>query len=441
MAQADAVLRRGLFLKNPSGEARRKRAEMLRAHTPLIRPDLVCRANLRSESRARRGFPLVASRPAFLLSAHRPLLNSGASPLMALRGGERAQRASLGQGKFGRNGVALSRNGRRSSGKRGQVAKAVASPEPFPMMGRPASWWRRAWQRVTAPLRELGIGRRSLWEGGVGLFLMIGVGVFWMCISWVKGWHIGSQKTYQAHIEFPFAYGIQSGTPVRIRGVKVGRVLKVRPELNKVDVTIEVDDDSIHIPKNALVEANQSGIIAECLVDVTPVEPAQASPVGPHDPNCETDGSIVCHRSKIKGVQGISIDGFIRICTKIALEMDKIGIQSLSKTGDTLVETLEKSKPLLSQITSTVGELEPVLKDLKQTELVAALERLATKVDMTLSDMRSLRTAENTDALKDAATALTRTLRHLESIASDIASATGSQTLRNLLQTLSRVVD
>jgi hypothetical protein len=33
-----------------------------------------------------------------------------------------------------------------------------------------------AWNRVLRPLRDFGFGRRNIWEGGVGLFLLGGVG-------------------------------------------------------------------------------------------------------------------------------------------------------------------------------------------------------------------------------------------------------------------------
>lgn len=63
------------------------------------------------------------------------------------------------------------------------------------------------------------------------------------------------------------------GTPVRIRGVPVGGVLGVEPSLERVDVLIEVRDASTVIPRNSLVEANQSGLISEPLIDITPQLP------------------------------------------------------------------------------------------------------------------------------------------------------------------------
>ena len=44
----------------------------------------------------------------------------------------------------------------------------------------------------------------------------------------------------QAVVEFPVACGITIGTPVRVRGVRVGNVLSVRPSLECVDVLVEV---------------------------------------------------------------------------------------------------------------------------------------------------------------------------------------------------------
>ena len=51
---------------------------------------------------------------------------------------------------------------------------------------------------------------------------------------------------------------------------QVGSVLNVRPSLERVDVLVEVGDTSSVIPRNSVVEANQSGLIAEPLVDITP---------------------------------------------------------------------------------------------------------------------------------------------------------------------------
>lgn len=71
-------------------------------------------------------------------------------------------------------------------------------------------------------LRDFGIGRHSIAEGGLGLFILGGGAVAVALIAWVRGNALRSGRPYTATFEFPTACGITVGTPVRIRGVQVG---------------------------------------------------------------------------------------------------------------------------------------------------------------------------------------------------------------------------
>ena len=44
---------------------------------------------------------------------------------------------------------------------------------------------------------------------------------------------------------------------------------------------VEIKDDKTAIPRNSLIEANQSGLIAESLIDITPQQPIPLYKVGP----------------------------------------------------------------------------------------------------------------------------------------------------------------
>lgn len=48
------------------------------------------------------------------------------------------------------------------------------------------------------------------------------------------------------------------------------------------------------VPRNSIVEANQSGLIAEPLLDITPQLPLPKWHAGPADPGCDEEGAIVC---------------------------------------------------------------------------------------------------------------------------------------------------
>lgn len=60
---------------------------------------------------------------------------------------------------------------------------------------------------------------------------------------------------------------------MQIRGVNVGSVVQVKPSLSQVDVLVDVKDANTVIPRNSLIEANQSGLIATPLIDITPQLP------------------------------------------------------------------------------------------------------------------------------------------------------------------------
>ena len=53
----------------------------------------------------------------------------------------------------------------------------------------------------------------------------------------------------------------------------VGSVLSVQPSLEQVNVLVEIKEPTTVIPRNSLIEANQSGLIAESLIDITPQLP------------------------------------------------------------------------------------------------------------------------------------------------------------------------
>lgn len=97
------------------------------------------------------------------------------------------------------------------------------------------------WRRTLRPLNDFGFGRRSIWEGGVGLFIVSGTVLLALSLAWLGGFHMRSKfRKYFAVFEFDHASGICTGTPVRIRGVNVGNVVRVNPSLRSIEAVVEV---------------------------------------------------------------------------------------------------------------------------------------------------------------------------------------------------------
>lgn len=266
---------------------------------------------------------------------------------------------TLGSGGRGAGGKFVYELVYSSSGQNGAIRAKVtnnssdqaSSPKEQRVEGSIFSLPGAIWRQILGPLSNFGFGKRSVWEGGVGLFVLSGMVVLAITLVWVKGKQIRAQtRKYEAVFEFQQAQGITVGTPVRIRGVDVGNVVQVRPSLERIDVVVELSDSGIVVPRNALVEVNQSGLISETLIDVTPRRPLPKPTVGPLDPNCPSEGLIVCDRERIKGEQGVSLDELVGICTKIARQIDGLGVERMANMAERLGDAVQEARPLLLKV-------------------------------------------------------------------------------------------
>ncbi|XP_061352328.1 protein TRIGALACTOSYLDIACYLGLYCEROL 2, chloroplastic-like isoform X3 [Gastrolobium bilobum] len=209
---------------------------------------------------------------------------------------------------------------------------------------------RTVWRQTLRPLSDFGFGSRSIWEGGVGLFLVSGTVLLFLTLAWLRDFQIRSKfRKYTAMFEFAQACGISTGTPVRIRGVTVGNVIRVNPSLKSIEAVVEVDDDKTIIPRNSLVEVNQSGLLMETIIDISPRDPIPTPSVGPLDKDCTKEGLIVCDREKIKGYQGVSLDALVGIFTRLGRDVEEIGIINSYSLAERVFSVIEEAKPLLTQ--------------------------------------------------------------------------------------------
>jgi hypothetical protein len=100
---------------------------------------------------------------------------------------------------------------------------------------------RALWRRTLQPLGDYGFGKRSVWEGGVGLFMVSGAALLALALAWLRGFQLRSRfRNYHTVFEFTQASGICVGTPVRIRGVTVGSVVRVDSSLRSIDAHVQV---------------------------------------------------------------------------------------------------------------------------------------------------------------------------------------------------------
>ncbi len=159
---------------------------------------------------------------------------------------------------------------------------------------------------------------RTIKEGSVGLLILVGLGLFGTLAVWLKGIDF-NRKPYVINVKFANANGIQEGASVRYRGFVVGKIKTISPEPNGVDTEIEIESSDLRIPKDIIIEANQSGLIGETSIDITPKTelPQSANSTSPMAEDCNRE-LIVCEGDELKGEIGISFDTLLRSTERLS---------------------------------------------------------------------------------------------------------------------------
>ncbi|NJN86216.1 MAG: MCE family protein [Leptolyngbyaceae cyanobacterium SL_7_1] len=161
---------------------------------------------------------------------------------------------------------------------------------------------------------------RTIREGSVGLLVLLGVGLFGLILLWLRGFNPGS-RSYRFTANFIRVEGMQSGAPVRYRGVAVGEVTRIIPSPASVDVEMQVTPATLTIPRDAIILVNQSGLIGETSIDILPLDEMQATPTevatNPLATDCPGKG-IVCDGDRLQGQVGVSFNELIRATISLA---------------------------------------------------------------------------------------------------------------------------
>nr|YP_009312844.1 Hypothetical protein ycf22 [Helminthora furcellata]SCW21098.1 Hypothetical protein ycf22 [Helminthora furcellata]SCW23958.1 Hypothetical protein ycf22 [Helminthora furcellata] len=146
--------------------------------------------------------------------------------------------------------------------------------------------------------------------------------VFFSLVSWLIVNKQSVNKGYSIFVEFDNAHGIKQGSPVRLRGLVIGSVTQISNEINSVLALVKFDSNSLLIPKNSLIETNQTGLLNDAVIDIIPLElvPYDVS-VNPLSANCN-DSHILCHLSYLQGDRGLNYDDLIRATTRISQRFD-----------------------------------------------------------------------------------------------------------------------
>ena len=284
---------------------------------------------------------------------------------------------------------------------------------------------------------------RTVREGSVGLLLLLGVGLFVGLVAWLRGLTLG-QQSYDAVVEFANVAGMQEGGAVRYRGVVVGNISQIRPRANGVEVVIAISPANLLIPRDVKVEANQSGLISDVSIDITPQEqlPTGLEVAEPLAPNCD-ESLIICDGSRLEGEIGISTDELIRYSTRFADVYSNPEVYqninaTLKNTSVAAAEVAQLTRELSSLTKATEKQLDNISVAVDQ--LTTTTNKTATQFGDTASQIES--TAAQVDRLVTNVDDLVTTNRSTIVTALNNLSQTSEQlrtTVNNLSPTINRL--
>lgn len=108
----------------------------------------------------------------------------------------------------------------------------------------------------------------------VGVFVLTGVAILFLMVFSIGGINL-SRTGYHIKVQFNFANGIGGTAPVRLAGVGVGQVQKIRiirdenSKTTKAELTVWIND-KIKIEKDSKVTINTLGLLGEKYLEIFP---------------------------------------------------------------------------------------------------------------------------------------------------------------------------
>ncbi len=233
---------------------------------------------------------------------------------------------------------------------------------------------------------------RMVREGSVGLLILCGLGLFGGLILWLRGLNPGN-RSFSVNVDFATIGGVQPGSPVRYRGVTVGRINRISPDPNGVVVQIDIAPADLIIPRDSEVTVNQSGLLGETLLDIVPRKPLPDGAVSakPLDRDCDKE-LILCEGSRINGTLGISTDELVRASIKFA------NVYSDPQFTGNINSLTKNSSDAAAQITILSKEVTGLVKSARQevgtfSGTAKSISNAADQFGLTIAQVNSLVTA------------------------------------------------
>ena len=223
-------------------------------------------------------------------------------------------------------------------------------------------------------------------EVTVGSLVILAIVLFVVGSSWLKGSSIGADEDEFWKIQFKTAGNLKASSVVKISGVAVGTVERIRlADVGKVIVSVTLPDKIV--PKvDATAQIVAVGFVGDAAIDFDPGDAAQS-----------------LTRDRI--IIGSQAAGLTDLAQSLGDRADSVllGAQHIvnKRTADELYATLTALQGTLKAAERTMGVYGDANKGptAQLTRTMASLEQLTTRLDSTLANPALSRTLNRADTL------------------------------------------
>jgi len=236
-------------------------------------------------------------------------------------------------------------------------------------------------------------------------------------------------KSYRINVLYNFAGGIELGSPVRVAGVKVGKVDQIRffepgktfqNEPVSISIRIQIDRRAKDlIREDSRFYINMAGIIGEKYIEINPGS---------------KDAKLLENNATIRGIDPPRIDQFLSQGYSLFEKVNK-KYQSLSEEDKAKIRSLFENLVKLTENLSEFGEKSGELSELA-SNLNAVMEVIAPKNQAEKKQLAQKldQLSKTLDHIYLASERLDRTSARLETEMQGVTRQTIEKTIREILQ-------
>jgi len=239
-----------------------------------------------------------------------------------------------------------------------------------------------------------------------GVFLLLSFAILAVMIFAVSDIQSLFKKKKEVKVLFLFSDGIEKNAPVRLSGIKIGKVtdIRVAPEKgDKIELTLSVFDDTI-LRRDTKAAIKTQGLVGGKYVELT----GGSS----QSPALEPGGLIIGEESlKVDDLTKMALDVVVKL-KNIASNLDKmLGDPTLANSLKTTIENLQDVSSNIKVMTSSKEEVAQGLKNLPEIlkKLDASAENL--KAITAKSDTIVTENKKNIDAAMESFKEMAKNLK------------------------------